>query len=71
MSANKRNIKATKKLTKASVVKSWLSTYFAKIAEQMPDSNGRETQHLPEWMTRKWIFGQFLKDPVIVQEGMC
>lgn len=35
----------------------------------MPDSNGREKQHLLEWMTRKWSFARFWKDESTIKAG--
>ena len=50
-----RPVKTGAKETKQDYVQSWLDTFFKSIADIMPDSNGRESQHLPEWMTYKWI----------------
>lgn len=69
LKAHVRNKKAAKKLTKEAFVQSWMDVFFKRIADQMPDSNGREKQHLPEWMTRKWIFAEFLKDESTIKAG--
>ena len=44
-----RPLKTGTKETKQDYVKSWLDTFFKSIADIMPDNNGRESQHLPEW----------------------
>lgn len=67
--AHPRMEKSTTKLTKESYVESWLDVFFKGVADIMPDCNGRETQHLPEWMTYKWIYNKFLSDPNTILQG--
>ena len=57
-----RLVKTGSKETKQDYVQSWLDTFFKNIADIMPDSNGRESQHLPEWMTYKWIYEKLCSD---------
>ena len=67
---HKRVKKATVKLTKEAFVESWLDEFFTSVADIMPDANGRETQHLPEWMTYKWIHEKMLSARSTKIEGM-
>ena len=57
-----RPLKTGAKETKQDYVKSWLDTFFTSIADIMPDGNGRESQHLTEWMTYKWIYEKLCSD---------
>ena len=58
-----RPLKTGAKETKQDYVQFWLlDTFFKSIADIMPDSNGRESQHLPEWMTYKWIYEKLCSD---------
>ena len=50
-----RNRKAPVKQSKQTYVHFWLDSLFKEIADMMPDTRGRIIQHLPEWMTYKWI----------------
>ena len=70
LSMPKRLQKATKKFTKESFVEIWLDNYFSKVADIQPDSYGRETLHLPAWMTHSWLFNLYDTDPVTCMKGM-
>ena len=64
MEQPKREPKVSKKECKADTIRNWLTIFFDGIADRMPDDNnqhGRESWHLPAWMTKYYIHKQCLE----------
>ena len=58
MQMPRREPKVMKNDCKSAHVKHWLKCFFENIADRMPDDSnkhGKETMHLPSWMTKNWI----------------
>ena len=59
----KRQPKNSRKECKVDAIRNWLTGFFENIADRMPDDSnqhGRESWHLPSWMTKYWIHNRCL-----------